>query len=322
MKIFTNKSLWLTLMPLVFVFAFGANSAKAQNAATQGLNISPFLLERKMEKGETSNEIIDITNISDRALPVVISINDFIPSGDNGQQMYVDPGKGDPRFSLSSWITINSNPKPTLQPGEKTSLNFSITPPLDAEEGGHYGAILFSFETGTAQGTAVAVQQKLGAIILVKLGKVTEAGQLVNFGTEKTFYEYPPVNFTATFKNLGNVHVKPRGSISITNMFGRKIASVLMNENANNVLANTERTFKTVWDGSFGFGRYSANMKLVYGDSGQVVNGSVSFWIIPWKIILGAALALFLLVLIVVFAVKRYNKWLLEKAYAVRERKE
>jgi hypothetical protein len=310
--------------PLLLLFllslAFGAVSfARAQAVPNQGLTISPFLLERKMEKGDSSDEIIDITNTSSRPLPVLVTINDFLPVGEDGQQAFLDPGQGDPHYSLSSWIHITSNPKPILGPNEKTSIHFTITAPQNADDGGHYGAILFTFQPGQVEGTAVAVEQKLGAIILVKLGKAVENGQITQFGAEHSFYNYPPVTFVTRFKNLGNVHVKPRGGITITNMFGSKVATVVMNENANNVLANSERQFKSTWNDSFGFGHYTASLKLVYGDSGQVETVSTGFWVIPWKLTLAVALGLFILILIFLSSLRRYNRWILNQAYCLNK---
>jgi hypothetical protein len=274
-----------------------------------------------MEKGETTEEIIEITNTSDQTLPVSVSINDFEPQGTNGRQLFLNSGAGDPRFSLSSWINIKSSPKQELLPHEKTQISFSITPPLNAEEGGHYGAILFSSQPVGLEGTGTAVVQKLGAIVLVKLGKAVEEGHISKFSAERGFYNYPPVNFTTRFDNTGNVHVKPRGSISIYNWFGKKIANVLVNENANNVLAQTQRDFSSTWKDTFAFGRYRAEEKLVYGDSGQVETSVTYFWVIPWKWTLGAALLLFLLVLVSIYGIKHYNRWLIKKFMNSRSRK-
>lgn len=304
---------------VVILFATSASFAFAQSLTTgQGLSISPFLLERKMEKGQTTNEIIEISNTSDQVLPLNITINDFLPQGTTGQQVFLDSGQGDPHYSLSSWITIHSPPKQVLQPHEKTQISFSITPPLNADEGGHYGAILFSAQTSNLEGTSVAIQQKLGAIVLIKLGKAVEDGQISKFEPEHSYYNYPPVSFITSFKNSGNVHVKPRGSISIHNWFGRKIANVLVNENGNNVLAQTERDFTSTWKDKFAFGRYRAEVKLVYGDSGQVLIASSSFWVIPWKMTLGGAIGLFVLTLLGIYGVRKYNKWLIKKFMASR----
>lgn len=320
-NIFCMRSRIFLVLAGFFAIIWPAMAFAQSSGSNQGLTISPFLLERKMEKGQSTDELIDITNTSDRVLPVEITINDFVPVGENGQQQFLPAGDGDARFSLSKWVHITGSPKPQLAPGEKTSIAFTITPPANAEDGGHYGAILFGFQGGQAEGTAVAVAQKIGAIILVKLGKVNEEGQVAKFSTERGFYEYPPVTFVTRFNNTGNVHVKPRGSISITNMFGRKIASVQVNENANNVLAQSERQFKSAWSDTFAFGRYAAEVKLVYGDSGQVASAKTVFWVIPWKVSLVAAVVIFLILLLLITGIRRYNRWILKQANKQRNKK-
>jgi hypothetical protein len=302
---------------LLASIVFSVKIGKAQTG-TRGLTISPFLLERQMQKGETSQEIIDITNTSDQVLPVVISVNDFYPQGDDGQPVFADAGKGDPRYSLSNWITIKNQPQQVLQPGEKTSVNFSITPPVNAEDGGHYGAILFSFQAQNAPGSSVAVAQKLGAIILIKLGKSVSGGEISSFKAEKGFYDKPPVTFLVKFNNTGNVHEKPRGGITVTNWFGKKVATTLVNENANNVLAQSERQFKSQWNQGFAFGRYTAQVELVYDDNGSIVTATTSFWVVPWKLILKIALGLFLFIVIFTLSMRKYNRYILKRAYDIQ----
>lgn len=302
------------LLAVILISVLNSRTVFAQTN-TQGLIISPFLLERQMEKGQTTDEIIDITNTSNRALPVDISVNDFFPQGLNGEPVFKNAGEGDSRFSLSSWITIKSNPKPLLNPGERTSINFSITPPLNAEDGGHYGAILFTFQNSRPEGSAVAVAQKLGAIILVKLGKAVESGEVASFKTTKSFYEYPPVDFLTIFHNTGNVHLKPRGGIVITNWFGRKADTISVNPNANNVLPQSSRQFISQWKTGFAFGHYTAEAQLVYDQTGTVVTAKTSFWVIPWKITLSVALGLFLLLFLLVWGIRLYNRWLINKVY-------
>lgn len=303
------------------LFAISPN-VLAQATASQGLTISPFLLERQMQKGETTEEIIDITNTSSRALPVDVTVNDFYPQGDNGEPVFLDAGKGDSHYSLSSWLKIESNPKPILQPGEKTSINFSITPPINAEDGGHYGALLFTFQGGSAEGSAVAVTQKLGAIILVKLGKATTGGNVSEFKTAKSFYEYAPVTFLTKFKNTGNVHVKPRGGVVITNWFGKKVATVLVNENANNVLPDSERQFTSIWKTGFAFGHYKAEAQLVYDDTGTIASSVTYFWVIPWKITLLIAFILFVLIALFSWMMRAYNRRLIKKVYQAQQKRD
>lgn len=300
---------------LILGFAF-SNTALAQGATArpeQGLSISPFILERQMEKGQSTNEIIEVTNTTDRTLPVDISVNDFTSSGENGQQTFLAPGEGDQTYALSKWITITNSPKLVLKPGEKTQIQFTLTAPQDAEDGGHYGAVVFSFNSPASSGSAVAVSQKIAAIILAKTGKAREDGLISGFETKHMLYQRAPIEFETKFKNTGNVHVKPRGAITITNMFGKKVGTALVNPNANNVLPNSDRIFESTWEDKFAFGRYSASAELVFGDSGTVVKSTTSFWVIPFKLVGIIALILFILIFGLTFGIRRYNRWFMER---------
>lgn len=303
---------------LVFSIVFGFSTiALAQNLdpnrPTQGLSVSPFILERQMEKGQTLQETIEATNTTDRTLPIDISVDDFTASGDNGQQTFLQSGEGDQTYALSKWITVSNSPKLVLKPHEKTQIVFKITAPQNAENGGHYGAVMFSFSGAPVAGSAVQVSQKIAAIILVKLGKSIEAGNINKFETVQSLYDHGPIVFDTRFHNTGNVHVKPRGAITITNMFGKKVGTAIVNENGNNVLPNSERLFASSWKDDFAFGRYTASVQLVYGDSGQVITAETSFWVIPYRLIFGIAFGLFIIIFGLSFGIRKYNQWFMKK---------
>jgi hypothetical protein len=307
-KFFVRSVAGLGLAAMALFAVFLAAQAQTGTAG-QGLSISPFVLERQMSRGQTLHETIEVTNTTNRTLPVDISVKDFAADGTTGQQTFFDPGQGDQTYSLARWITINNSPKLVLAAGEKTQVDFSITPPANAEDGGHYGAVIFSFQGAPVQGSAVQVSQKIGAIILVKLGKVNEDGLISSFKTQHAIYNAPLVTFVTRFHNTGNVHVKPRGGIGIYNMFGKKIATVLVNENANNVLPNSARDFESTWQDKFAFGPYTAKAELVFGDSGTIVRAETSFWVLPWKLILGVALGLIIVIFLFSYGIRRYNRW-------------
>ena len=318
-----NVSKSFLFLAITFFLATPAMSlAQIPNLGTsQGLTISPFLLERQLEKGQTLEDSIDVSNTTNNTLPIDIIVKDFLPTGDNGQEIFLDAGQGDPTYSLASWVTIKNSPKLVLGPHEHTNVDFSITPPMNAEDGGHYGAILFSFKGATVNGSAVQVTQQLGAVLLAKLGKVTEDGTIAQFSPNHSFYEYPPVDFITRFKNTGNVHVQPRGGISVYNMFGKQIANVQVNPNAFNTLPNSERNYPAQWKDTFGFGRYTAVERLTYGDSGVMVNASTSFWVIPWRLIIGVGILLFILLVILRTLLRRYNASVIRKAYEMQQKK-
>lgn len=92
------------------------------------------------------------------------------------------------------------------------------------------------------------------------------------------------------------------------------MAYLRINENANNVLPNSQRNFKSTWEEKFGFGRYTAVAEVTFGDNGALVTAQTTFWVIPWKTTLGVILVLFIGILLLVLITKRYNRWVIRQA--------
>jgi hypothetical protein len=291
--------------------------ALAQIAPTlefSGLAISPFLIETQIQPGESQVHTITLFNTTDAPLPFDISINDFTVEKRTGQAKFLTTGEsGDPRYSLSSWVVITNQPDFTLLPKAQTEIKFTITAPKDAEPGTHYGGILFARKPGDVSGSGPKVTQKVGAIILAKLGQAKEQGRIANFYTE-TRGSSQERTFALTFQNIGNVHLKPKGEVYIHNIFGQKVGNIYVNRDAENVLPETERDFSSVWTPSkWAFGRYTATATLYFGNPKIQATETISFWILPWK-------QLVLAVIIVMFAligmykgVKAYNRWIVRR---------
>lgn len=80
------------------------------------------------------------------------------------------------------------------------------------------------------------------------------------------------------------MHVTPKGSISISNIFGKKVDEIEVKEFL--VLRDSVRRSNISWDKNFAFGKYSAELRLDMG-LGSVTQGDViEFWVIPWKLLL------------------------------------
>jgi hypothetical protein len=119
-------------------------------------------------------------------------------------------------------------------------------------------------------------------------GETDENMRLRQFSTERFIYNATPVTFTTTLENLGNVLLRPNGLIEITDMFGRQVGKVEVNETGASTFPKSERSYSTVWTHEgFSIRRYQAVMSVVYGeDSRKTVSGATSFWVLPLKPIL------------------------------------
>lgn len=93
-------------------------------------------------------------------------------------------------------------------------------------------------------------------------------------------------------------------------MFGKEAGVLTINEKGGNVLPASIRKFEQTLNKKWLFGRYTAEANVQYG--GKNISESISFWVIPYKLI-----AIILGVLIVLFiAIRRLLRWYTRRAIA------
>jgi hypothetical protein len=300
------------------------------------LTISPPVFELTVDPGNIFRESIRIFNETDKEVTLYTSTSDFTARKDKeGMPEFLAPGET--QGDLADWIQIEKGPIVIL-PFEERRIHFLVDVPASADPGGHYSAIFFNTSPPSTESEAstIGIGGKLGSLLLVRVsGDIIEQGRLEEFKLRdnKKIYQRLPIDFVVGFENSGNVHLKPQGKISIKNILGKISGEVEINKvkvgSSGNVLPQTTRHFDGFWIKSpiekepenfleslkaekdnFAIGRYSADLTLDYGTEGKKARASIVFWVFPWRIMLIAGLALVLLLL----AIKKYNKWIIRKA--------
>jgi hypothetical protein len=214
----------------------------------------------------------------------------FTPNGEEGA---IDLTIDDTSFSLADWITVSPTGNVTIQPGSTQDYIVSINVPDDAEPGSHFGSVVFSTLPPEQEGSAALVSQEIAPVILIRVaGDVTESADIEEFRTEKSFYSSSDggVVLLSRLENTGNVHFKPVGKIVIENMWGSQVAEIELDRR--NVLPESIRQISSDWKPEgFQFGRYTATLTLVYGDSDEIRTAETSFTIVPISTIAPIAVA-------------------------------
>lgn len=311
---------------LLVAAAFGAfTSRPVQAESGQALSISPPLVELKADPGQTVKATIKLTNISSGELLIKTQFNDFGAKNESGEPNIIFDDTGNSAFSLRQWI---KSPEPfKIASKASKTLEFPIEVPKDAEPGGHYAVIRFSGTAPEVEDNGVSLSASIGTLVLLNVsGDVKENASLVDFyaatpNFEKSgFFENGPINFVQRIRNDGNVHVKPTGVVEIYDMFGKHVGSQRVNGDPSSndnppksVLPQSIRRFDEKLDKGWMFGKYEARLTLQYGE-GKTLMSTVTFWVIPYKLIAliivgGGALGLGLF-----FGIKRYNKYIIDKA--------
>lgn len=323
--IFSSKKYKILITFVFFIFLALPHTGYTQKTipsieekpylSQDALSISPFIIEEQMEKGQTIERKIEIRNISNKPLPITMSINDFVPAGTKGQVRFLDTNEqSDEKFSLTSWINVTEQPKFIIPPLGLTTVKFSITAPIGAEPGTHYGGLLFSYNDQTIVPGGSKVTQKLGALVIINLGKADEQGKITNFEVNKDWQTAKDLEFNFIFQNTGKTRLIPKGEIDIRNIFGKSIGHAYINRDGNMVLPRGERNFVTKLEKPFLFGYYTADGWVQFGNPLKEERVSMHFWFFPTRLIGILIGVLALLIPLIIFVIKRYNKRLLKKA--------
>ena len=293
------------IKPLIFIIGiiFGLILANGVFAQAVGITISPLTFELTANPGDTLSNTIKIYNPTDSAISIKMETEDFHPIGETGQ-VVVEP-EVEMTYSLKRWVKTEPT-EFTLEPRESKFVDFEISVPENAEPGGKYGSVLAS-TTGVIgrEITGAAVAQKVGALLLLTVAGEVKEELIIKEFLAPAFLEYGPVPFTIRFENKGTVHLRPRGFVTITNWWGKKVADVEFSQL--NVIPGAIRKIETSWQNKWLFGKYTAMLVGSYGTANLPFNPPIlTFWAFPWKVALGIIIVL---ILVFTFFYKTRRRW-------------
>lgn len=315
-------TLGLAVSMVVLPAALAATNPTSTNSG-QALEIAPPIITLTVNPGQTVKTQIKLLDISKTDLIVTNDINDFVANGEDGTPKILLNGSGNDPFSMKNWVV--PVPSTTLSPQQIKSLDVTINVPKNASPGGHYCVIRFTGIPPQLKGQGVSLSASLGALVLLTVnGNIKHNLDAQQFTVSKnghpgSFFSSAPLSFSELIRNNGNVQEQPTGLITVKDMFGRTTAVVLVNTPPHNVLPASTRKFTEQLDSSvLGnkhlFGHYTATMNLTYGPNKTPLTAKVSFWVIPWKLILGIVIALIIIFFLLRYLIRRYNKRIISRA--------
>lgn len=307
--------------------------AKAQSTGGISLQVAPSPLVSTIKPGESKTLELKIRNNGTQYEQLKIELRSFTQNSVSGQINLNDTAPSD----ISSWVSFSA-PNFNVQPGEWFNENVTINMPKDA--GFSYSfAILISRQNENAAGSSqLAVQGSLAVFTLINVDRADATRQLEigQFSIEHRLYEYLPVKFNVTLKNGGNTIVQPYGNIFIQRNGDSKtpISVLPLNEAKAYILPNTSRIVSSEWQNGFPvyvsaqsndssksrhlewdwddiknlrFGKYTAKLVGVYNDGQRDVplEAQLTFWVIPWKLIIGLVVVMAILLIGIYTIIKK-----------------
>lgn len=255
--------------------------AVAPALAGVSITLRPVKFVLDLQPGATYTDSVIVTNNGETPLTLSPSFEDFVPTGEANITFVKNAGGG---TSLAGWLRV-AEPTVTLQPKEERRIPFTVTVPPNAAPGGHFAVIFFNASDGAAASTtggAVGILPRVGSLVMVAVpGDVSKGGRIASF-TGPRYVERGPLAFEVVFENTGSVHYQPEGNVKVTNIFGKTVATGVLDGLF--VFPKTTRTMKALVPGDrYYWGPLKVTLSATDG-AGQSHQATARVWAWPWRI--------------------------------------
>lgn len=281
--------------------------AAQQQVAETNITFSPIKFDLNLDPGQTSSHQVVIDNKSDDPLTYYVTLADIETINENGDAVFSESPLNN-QYALASWIRA-SKTQVTIDPKSSEAFSFSIAVPKDAEPGGHFGAVFITTTPPEkAAGTGSKVITRTGPVVLVRVsGDVEEALSISSIKTDKSMYESGPVSIEARLETQV-LSILPLLETLLSVTCSQRSSRESFNNSALSVLPGAVRSFVGKFNPEFGFGKYTVEVIASYGLKNDIVSSSTSFWVIPWKALSVAGLAIAVVVMLIVLALRAYRR--------------
>ncbi|MGA2911654.1 MAG: hypothetical protein ABSE17_03405 [Candidatus Levyibacteriota bacterium] len=291
----------VVILTIGYLILNTAQPALAQET-TRTVTISYPTIAQKLDAGGQAEGITKVTNRSDTTLTFKLGVQDFIVTDTIGTPEFLPPGTLNDKYSAAAWIGATPDTF-TLKPGDSQTINYYIQVPQNARPGGHYAALVYSpVVDKTVSGSGSTINSQLGSLFYITINGPIHEQALVSKFFANPFQEYGPVNVLTQLKNLGDLHITPQGTITVTGLFFNQT----QNLPTHNIFPEAARDFSNTFGQSLMIGPYKAVLLASYGTNNNLpLMATVSFWVFPWRITLVIVLAIVALILGALYLKKR-----------------
>ncbi len=308
------------LSALIVLSTFMSTQA---SAASISLTTSPVSEVISAKPGTTTSTVLHVENNGPEPIPMKIKLFTFGAEGTSGKPALEQPTSAD---TFLNWASFSPNAfmaQVNVPIAVTMTLNIPKTANLGYNIGVAFEPVTVT--TLTSPGASINGTNVILVLLNTNSSNEKPSIRLSSFTATRKLYEYLPATFSVNVHNNGNIFIAPGGDIFISKNKnfspGSIIDTIPVNTAQGNVLPGTNRIFQVQWaDGfpvniakdikgvpvvknnqpvyqlnwnfthanKFRVGEYYAKLILSYSNGIRQVpiSAIVSFWIMPWKIIL------------------------------------
>jgi len=295
------KNAYKLSIALVAVFIFGLAVTVAHAQSILPLTVAPARQQTALNPGEETTLTVKFYNQGETPIAGLLKAADFVVEDKIGSPRIIeDATQASPRFSASQWITLPYD-RMSIGANDKVILQVGLKVPQNARPGGRYVAVFFEPIGAVPQAVGAneagaSIAPRLAGLIYIRVnGPITESAVVSNLFA-RSFSEYGPIDVEAEIINRGDYHIRPKGVVTVTSMFGGVVDQSIMEEY--NIFPDAARTYAAKVGQKWMMGRYKVELAASYGEKGQVVSRSLYIVVFPWKVASVVILTLIILVLL------------------------
>jgi len=251
-----------------------------------------------LKPGEKKQVTLKVYNNSKQEVKIVSLAEDFVIGEDGATPQPVDVAESDNRWSLNKWLTIVPNTQ-TIKDGATGVVSVLIEVPEDALPGGHYAMIMhqpdMNKETANQEDKSTAINQRVGTLLYVVVDGPIHEEAFIRELIIPPFQEFGPVPYSFEIDNDSDIHIQPRLTFNVYNIWGKKVFSEAVN--SKNIFPKQSRPFdEGAWERIWGLGRYKGEVVMMYGTQSTTKMLSSFFWLFPLRLVLAIGLGLLALI--------------------------
>ncbi|MBI2093655.1 MAG: hypothetical protein HYT88_02915 [Candidatus Omnitrophica bacterium] len=219
-------------------------------------SVQPVRLELTAPVGKRRGQSITVDNSrANKPVHLKIYVQDVVYLPDGTHDF---PPPGSTTWSCASFLQVNPT-ELDIPAGKVASVRISALPP-EGTTGGHYAIVFFESSPSYAEGSGVGVNFRIGALVeIIVPGTEVRQAKLANISVES------PQNITVEIFNEGNVLLRPKGKLKISQTNGKRVAQVEFNQDRLGVLPNTLRKYAVTLEKPLGPGSYQLRAEIDQG---------------------------------------------------------
>ncbi|MDD3066983.1 MAG: hypothetical protein PHO48_04115 [Candidatus Gracilibacteria bacterium] len=264
-------------------------------ATASAIGIKPLRVELTIDPGNSATATLRVINSEATALQLKPEVVIYTKNDEKGFPVAEELAADNPA-NIRSWFTFEDS-QIDLPANSEKEVNFTVTVPKDAAAGGRYASVMYIAAGESENKGNLQVNTAVPSLILLTVtGNQIQTGSFENFALRDTVLAGDiPLAFNLAFKNTGNIHAKPSGSVAIFDQqTGKQLTSIArynnpatgesvvadtipINLNGGNVLPGSPRIFEVAWNENIISGKFTAKASLGYAKDKSPLLKSVSF---------------------------------------------